>query len=42
MDDGQDHRSFMRGEVSFFLGGISAIVETVVWSTMPIANQESG
>ena len=38
----RDHRSFLRGEVSFYLGGISAIVETVVWSTMPIANLKRG
>ena len=28
----------MRGEVSFYLGGISANIETVVGSTMPSAN----
>ena len=42
MDDSQDHRPCMRGEASFYLGGISAIIETAVGSTMPMANLENG
>ena len=42
MDDGQDRRPSIRGEASIYLGGISAIIETAVGSTMPIANLENG